>query len=177
MCAFCDHQREVIARDFDVVIGPDYDAVKHDVPWHDFGYNSWWGWLRANAWLWSLAPAIDGAVGAISALRDRGHRPQLLTAKPAWAEPQVWKWLSRWNPRFDSVQFCGVDEPKSVKSDADVLIDDRVDVVQEWVRSDSSRMAVLFGQFWNQDFAPEPRIVRVNSWTGALQVIREMEDA
>lgn len=177
MCKFCEHQAEVIFNDFHIALSDNYDAVKTEVPWKDFGYTSWWNWLRAHAWLWALAPAEEGAVGGIARLRAQGHRPQLLTAKPEWAEAQVWKWLSRWQPRFEGVQFCGVDEPKSVKSDADVLIDDRVDVVEEWVQSDSSRFGVLFRQPWNSDYLPQDRIIVARGWPAVLDAIDILEDA
>ena len=51
----------------------------------------WFEWLRTKDWLWAGFDAIDGAVGGIQTLRDRGHFVEAITHKPAWAE---WRFSS-----------------------------------------------------------------------------------
>lgn len=153
----------------------DHNLVKH-FDWSYYGYSSWWEWLQERAKLWATAPAIDGAIGGIRALRAAGHRPQCVTAKPTWAEPQVWRWLGRWQPAFESVHFVPVDEPKSVATDADVLIDDRASNCAEWVNSDSTRFAVLFDQPWNDAVRDcGPRTFWAADWPAVLDIVADLE--
>jgi len=150
-------------------------------PWHEYGYDHWFDWLKDRDWLWGLFPAIPGAIANIRAMRfDDGHYVECLTAKPVWAEPQVWKWLGRWRPAFQVVTIAGSGDSKAELSIADVLIDDRADNCFDWLDSDSERFAVLYDQPWNRDVrtgAPgQDRLVRASSMDEVREVVRQMEE-
>lgn len=173
---------DAMYREFDVYI------LKEDIttwddnqvklfPWKDYGYKSWWDWMQKREWLWANFDAVPGAVGGISALRGAGHHVELLTAKPEWAEHNVWKWLGLWRLPVTSVRIVGVNDTKHAVSDADILVDDKPSNIQGWVDSDDTRLGVLFDQPWNRDMEIGERMVRVASWHGVQETVRMMEDA
>lgn len=176
---FVPHIARCIWTEFAVKIdATKWDSVETDMDWRAFGYKSWWEWLKARDWLWALAPAIPGSIGGIQWLRANGHRPELLTAKPSWAEPQVHRWLGRWRPAFERTNIVEVKASKPAMSDADVLVDDRLPNCEAWVASDPTRFAVLYAQPWNEDFvlAPAARIVRAHGWPAVLTTIETLEE-
>lgn len=157
----------------------DHNPVK-DFPWQRYGFKDWWAWLRRRDWLWGNAPAIDGALGGILRLRAEGHQPELVTAKPDWAEPQVWRWQSKWQAPFRRIIVTDIEEPKHVASDADVLVDDRVTSCVSWVQNDPSRFAICFERPWNVEdgfAAVQPRLFYARDWHDVLRTIKELEDA
>lgn len=178
MIDFVPHLARCVRTEFGVEMDDTkWESIETAVDWRAYGYKSWWSWLKQRDWLWALAPAIPGSIGGVQWLRANGHRPELLTAKPDWAEPQVHRWLGRWRPSFERTNIVGVKANKPSCSDADVLIDDRVQNVEQWVKSDDSRTAILFGQPWNQDWDPQPRIIRASGWQATLEAVRLLEDA
>ena len=145
-------------------------------PWKDYGYKSWWEWLRERDWLWATFPAIPGAIGGIHALRKQGYYVECLTSKPEWAEAQVWRWLGRWRPAFQQVTIVDMDHPKHEASDADILIDDKYENVANWVTSDLERFGILYDQPWNRHYELPERVVRVSTWHGVLEVVALFEE-
>ena len=91
------------------------------------GYASWWDWLRDRDWLWSTFPAVEGAIGGIKRLRAAGHYVECVTSKPEWAEFNVWKWLGKWRPAFNQVTIVNTGQSKLDFTDADVIVDDKLD--------------------------------------------------
>jgi 5'(3')-deoxyribonucleotidase len=144
-------------------------------PWKDYGYKSWWEWLRDRDWLWATFPAVPGAMGGIHALRAKGHYVECLTSKPDWAERQVWAWLTKWKPAFQQVTLAKLDEPKHTLSQADILIDDKFSNITDWVDSAEDRLGILFDQPWNRFEQLPERVVRVVTWQGVLETIELME--
>lgn len=178
MIDFVPHLARCIWTEFGVDMdSTKWESIESAIDWPRYGYKSWWSWLKSRDWLWALAPAIPGAIGGVQYLRANGHRPELLTAKPSWAEPQVHRWLGRWRPAFERTTVVEVKARKPECSDADVLVDDRESNVQQWVQSDESRTAVLFNQPWNEDAEDHPRIVRAFGWLDVLDAIGHLEDA
>lgn len=124
------------------------------------GY-SWWTWLKNREWIWATFPAMPGAIGYIERLRSDGHYLELLTNKPRWAEHNVWKWLGKWRPAFNTVTIVeGGSKPSPVDgtnvgnkkidfSAADILVDDKPQNCQEFI--DAGRHAILFARPHNQD--------------------------
>ena len=66
---------------------------------------SWWSWMEDRAWIWAGFPAVDGAIGSLERLRRDGHYLECITSKPKWAEYNTWRWLGRWRPPFQRVDF------------------------------------------------------------------------
>lgn len=169
-------------REFDVIISKE-DVTTWDnnpvklFPWKDFGYKSWWDWMRQRDWLWATFPAVPGAIGGINAIRERGHYVECVTSKPTWAEPQVWKWLGRWRPPFQNVTIVDLDHPKHTVSQADILVDDKWENVVDWVKSADDRFGILFEQPWNraQPLATE-RMVRATDWSAVLDIVGIFEE-
>src|SRR6266542_1595805 len=150
----------------------DKNPVK-EFPWKDYGYDSWWDWMQKRDWLWATFKAVPGAVGGISRLRSQGHSVELLTAKPEWAEPQVWRWLGRWRLPVDRVTLVGLKQRKVDRSDADVLVDDKPENCVEFC--EAGRRAVLFGQPWNESFlfADYSGMGYADDWSGVIRQVSE----
>lgn len=144
--------------------------------WKGQGYKSWWDWMQDRDWLWATFPAIPGAIGGIHALRAKGHYVECLTSKPAWAEHNVWKWLGRWRPPFNSVIITNLTQKKHEVSDADILVDDKPDNILGWVESSDDRLAIIFDQPWNRSMAVHERVVRAYSWDDVVATVAIMEE-
>ena len=145
------------------------------------GYDSWWDWLRERDWLWGTADAIDGAIAAVRTLRARGHYLEMLTSKPRWAEPQVWRWLGKWRPAFHRATIIDSSkrERKVDATDADVMVDDKFKTCEEFV--EAGRRAILFdpGNVHRQRVVGTG-IAHAASWSEVLEIIEiweEVEDA
>jgi deoxypyrimidine-specific 5' nucleotidase type C protein (NT5C) len=106
------------------------------------GYKSWWDWLRDREWLWATFPAVPGAIGGIKRLRADGHYVECVTSKPEWAEHNVWKWLGKWRPSFQQVTIVTTGEAKIDMTDADVIVDDKQETVQDF--RNNGRYGILF---------------------------------
>jgi hypothetical protein len=149
------------------------DGRNHEV-WKLLGYQDWWGWLRARDWLWGIAPAVPGAIGAITQLRAEGWRVEALTKKPEWAQFTVWKWLRDWRPPFHSVTVVPSAESKADWSSARILVDDSLKNCAEWVKSDPRRLAILFDRSGHNLKNRLPHtIILTQSWDETLGVLRE----
>lgn len=151
----------------------------------------WMKWMRRRDWLWSTFPAVPGAIGGIDTLRRRGVYLELVTSKPEWAENQVWKWLGLWRPAFNRVTIVGPYERKVDFTDADVLVDDKPQNVQEFL--EEGRRAILFSRphnmrIWNLPLRPvhptvenplaQPRVVRVtraDDWRSVVDLLSPKE--
>lgn len=124
---------------------------------------SWWDWMAERTWLWSNFPAVDGAIGTLDKLRRDGHYLELLTSKPKWAEHNVYQWLGKWRPPFQRVTIVGKDDVKADFTDADLLIDDKMENVNGF--SDDGRKALLFSRPHNRKEKNLRRgITRVEDW-------------
>jgi 5'(3')-deoxyribonucleotidase len=145
-------------------------------PWQDYGYKSWWDWMRERDWLWATFQAIPGAVAGVHALRAKGHYVECLTSKPSWAEPQVWKWLGRWRPPFQQVTIVDLEHPKHSVSQADILVDDKPSNIEDWVASAEDRYGILYRQPWNDDMVLPERASRALTWHGVLDTVALFEE-
>jgi len=153
------------------------DNVVKNFPWKDYGYKSWWEWLKQRDWLWATFPAVPGAIGGLNAMRSKGHYVECVTSKPHWAEHNVWKWMGRWRPAFQSVTIVDLEHPKHEVSQADIIIDDKPETVANWVASADDRFGILFRQPWNDDAVlPEERAVRAADWHQVLHVVDIFEE-
>jgi len=135
----------------------------------------WWAWWEERDWLWAKADAIDGAMGALRVLHQKGYRIELVTAKPDWARKGLNLWLSRWNPWYDAL-IIGPARPamnKTWVTNADLLIDDKPDNCKDF--TDDGRMAILFTRPHNLGFtASSIGARRAGNWRHALMLIDEM---
>ncbi len=139
------------------------------------GY-SWWKWLRQRDWLWPNFPAIPGAIGGLSTLRDDGHYLEIVTSKPEWAEYAVWKWLGKWRPPVQRVTIVDTNSGvfKSEVTDAELLIDDRNKNCQEFI--DAGRKAVLFmGQAHYKKTHHQWKGPSVKTWAETVDYVRELD--
>jgi len=131
----------------------------------DAGYKSLWAWLRDREWLWALFPAVEGAIGGIATLRARGLYVEAVTSKPLWAEHNVWKWLGKWRPAFQRVTVVNTGQSKLDFTDADLIIDDKLETCIEFV--EAGRQAIWFDRHDVQ--GPPPNGVwRARDWRGVI---------
>lgn len=137
------------------------------------GYRDWWDWIRERDWLWGTADAVDGALGGLRTLRNRGHYLELITSKPRWAEPQVFRWLEKWRPPFQQVTIINSQngDRKIDYTRADIVIDDKIQTCQDF--ADAGRMAVLFDPSLTHVDKDLPHIYYAASWASVLEVIDE----
>ena len=177
--AFVDGVLEAVNRDFDVKPA----LTREDVTGWNWGPElldpiigvSWWEWLREHAHLWGEKfKPVPGALGGLEHLRRAGHRVELLTAKPEWAEDQVFVWLGRYKPKVTTVTLVPVNADKTEWTDAQYLVDDRDKNVAEWVNSDKDRHALLFAMPHNRRYdVGVSRILRVDDWRDVLATIEK----
>lgn len=135
----------------------------------------WWVWWEERSWLWADASAIDGAIGGLRTLHQRGHKIELLTAKPDWARAGLSQWLGKWQPYYDRITV-GPARPamnKAEWSSADILIDDKPSNCIEFV--DAGRMAILFDRPHNQKESVPPPIPRAKNWGQVLTFMEQLE--
>lgn len=132
---------------------------------------NWWTWLREHDWIWPNFTAVDGAMGALRTLRREGHYLVCVTSKPKWAEASVWKWLGKWRPPFQQVIITSKEDVKADFTDADILIDDKIDNVVQWAKT--GRRAILFTRPHNLSYAvPEgANMIRAAGWSDVLNII------
>ena len=166
--SFTRHVLDAINREYGIIID-----IEEITDWNDNSLRSlkfykdggnWWDWMRDRDWVWAQCPAIPGAIGGIQKLRDAGHRVELLTSKPEWAEWVTWSWLKKWRAPVHSVTIhpFGSATEKWELSSADILIDDGLHNVVPWV--ESGRGAIIFDQPWNRSWEPEGSVIRATSW-------------
>jgi len=129
------------------------------------GYGDAWEWLRERDWLWAQFPAVDGAIGGVSTLRERGLFVEALTSKPKWAEPQVYRWLGKWRPAFQRTTIVPVGESKLDYSDADLIIDDRLKTCVEFL--EAGRQAIWFDRHDTGTKVPNGAW-RARDWDGVI---------
>jgi hypothetical protein len=136
-----------------------------------FGRGGFWGWMKERDWVWATFQPVPGAIGGIRRLRQDGHTIELVTSKPEWAEPQVWRWLGKWRPPVNRVTLMRTDEGTKAEAcpTADILIDDRPANCQSFL--DDGRMAVLFDRSNNRYVKG---MTRVRGWAGVLSYIRDI---
>lgn len=134
--------------------------------------HSFWKLLKDREWLWAGFPAIDGAIGNLGKLREQGHYLELVTAKPEWAEYNMYKWLGKWRPPFHRVTIVKVkdgDTPADRKvdfTDAEIIIDDKPSNCQDFL--DAGRKAILFTSHHNRGYLG---FQRANDWADVVKMI------
>lgn len=156
----CGGLRRTIQTEYGVEL-PEFDRWHIDEILFPVIGQPWMKWFRTRAWLWGTFPAIEGAIGTLDLLRRDGHYLELVTSKPTWAEASVYQWLGKWHAPFQRVTIVGPEDRKVDFTNAELLIDDKPDNVQQFV--DAGRRAILFSQPHNRTFT-DPRIQRVANW-------------
>lgn len=180
MLNFFPNVLDCFEREFD--IRPEFDGqpwgalavafTKHPA-FLDAGYDDWWGWLRERDWLWGIAPAVPGSIGGVKTLRARGHYTEMVTSKPEWAEPQVWRWLGKWRPPFEQVTISKPGVPKTEVTKAEVLIDDKLANCQDF--ANDGRTAILFDQS-GLVLAVKPESIHVaHNWADVLAIAEGLD--
>jgi hypothetical protein len=138
------------------------------------GYKSWWDWLKARDWLWSTFGAVPGAIGGIQQLRAMGCYVECVTAKPEWAEFNVWKWLGKWRPAFHRVTIVTNGQLKIDFTEADVIVDDKLETCRQFHAE--GRQAIWFSQA-KEGYPLETTDGRFKvawDWDHVLEYVREM---
>lgn len=186
----CVEKEYGVHYDYEQTLNWDKNSLKEaDV----FGEGrTWWEWLQERDWLWAQFPAVDGAVGGVQRLRQRGHFVEALTSKPAWAEWTVWSWLGKWRIPFNRVTIVPSGTRKCDVSGSEILVDDYNVNCTSW--AEVGRTAIMFTRPWNKDiharagvsascavpiagsFHSGGRIYRANNWTQVLDVVRSLEE-
>jgi 5'(3')-deoxyribonucleotidase len=131
-------------------------------------------------WLWTEGVSLglfryghmvkDCRVG-LQELTELGYKLKVVTHRPAEAVNDTLDWISFY---MRDVPLAGIhifsnQEPKS-QVDADILIDDRQENVQEW--RETGRPAILFDRPWNQSYEHDPS--RAYGWNGVLDLLDEV---
>lgn len=181
---FTNYVLECIKREYGVEI-----PVLEITDWDDnplknatlFGPGkTWWDWLMTRDWLWAKCPAVEGAIGGLQTLRDMGHRLELLTSKPLWAEWVVWAWAGKWRPPVHGITIADhtAKQAKHDLTDALLLVDDAIHNVAPWTAT--GRSAILFDRPWNRNLPADQigrvprRIFRAHDWAGVVRLVKEM---
>jgi hypothetical protein len=158
-----------------------WDDPKTFKGFEGFGKGGFWGWMRERDWVWATFQPVQGAIGGIRRLRQAGHVIELVTSKPEWAEPQVWRWLGKWRPPVNRVTLIQTEKMTKAKAcpEAAVLVDDKVANCVDFVESD--RFAVLFDRPQNRGFDENEnqgplfkgkwKIERAHGWEDVLGLI------
>lgn len=142
---------------------------------------TWWDWLRDRDWLWSTFPAIEGAIGGISMMRQSGHFVECVTSKPDWARWITWDWLGKWRPDFDRVTIVPTMGEKRRYTPAQILVDDALMNVLPWVQDTRypGRVAILYRQPWNRSFEPgdNSSVLPAEGWNEVLRHVDYLASA
>jgi len=129
-----------------------------------------WDLLKRREWLWAGFPPIDGAIGSVWKLRQKGHYMELVTSKPIWASHNMYKWLGRYRPAFQRVTIVDKDDRKVDFTDADVLIDDKPANCEGFI--EEGRKAIMFTSHHNMSYQTFLNgMERADDWSDVLGVI------
>lgn len=165
--------RQVIRKEYDIDL-PEFVSWDLNQWLKPILGEPWMKWMRRRDWLWPTFPAIDGAIGGISTLRQRGYYLEIVTSKPEWAEAGVFEWLGKWRPPVHRVTIMSGDTRKVDVTDADLIIDDKPENCQGFV--DERRLAILLDRPHNRRYTTPRGIVRAVGWAEVLEQIRLVEE-
>lgn len=122
-------------------------------------------------------PWYEGAADFCQDLIRDGHNVMVLTApydSHTWVAERF-EWL-RGIFDHNEVIFCPSDHKRRVR--ADVLVEDRADIVREWAIHHPKGLAILVDRPWNQDslgllphLAP-PNVTRVRTYAEILELVK-----
>ncbi len=130
--------------------------------------DEFWDWARdlgeGRSLFRDLRP-FDGAIESIRALEAAGHDPVVITAKPRWAVPDTFGWLS--DVGFPTREVHVTDDKWHV--DCDVYIDDAPHVLASYVQHRPEALILRFVRGWN---VPVTGTTNVESWDA---ILREVE--
>jgi len=134
---------------------------------------NWWKWLRERPWIWSeVFGPVNGAIGGIERLRREGYYLEIVTSKPQWAEPSVWRWLGKWRlpvQRVTIVDHADKDLRKVDVTDARVIVDDKPENVQGFL--DEGRRGIIFDRPHNRSIAL-PGAERAKDWSDVYAMVK-----
>ena len=165
--------RHAVETEYGVVVPPFSKWEMHDVLDPIIG-KSWWKWMRERDWLWPNFPAMKGAIGGLTKLRDAGHYVEIVTSKPEWAEFSVWKWLGKWRPPVQRVTIIGMKERKIDRTEADILVDDKPENVIPF--AEDNRIGILFDAMHNQGSCKTPGMFRAVGWDSVIRLVQLEEE-
>lgn len=130
-------------------------------------------------WLWSEGVARGlfryghmrtGCRVGLEKLVAMGYDIMIVTHRPKSAIDDTMDWITLF---FKDIPISGVyilyrGESKTV-ADADILIDDKPENIDEWVST--GRRALLFDRPWNQRYRVSPLAERVVGWEGVVDAL------
>jgi 5'(3')-deoxyribonucleotidase len=136
-------------------------------------------------WIWSkgvelglfrYGHMVKGARIGLQALASAGHKLEVVTHRPANATTDTLDWVSLY---FKDIPLNGFKmltngESKNV-STADVLIDDKMENINDWCESD--RPAVLFDQPWNHQYIPPLFAHTALDWPDVVKAVKDIGSA
>jgi 5'(3')-deoxyribonucleotidase len=121
---------------------------------------------RDPIFYYDLKP-VQGALSGLMYLVGRPNMEVMIaTAAPLDAPASFHgkvAWMEKHLPQFDMKRFVCI-QKKSLL-DADILIDDALHNVEDWVASDPKRKALLYDAPWNKELPRHSRITRIKGWT------------
>lgn len=173
ICDFSQGLRDSVYREFGVAVDPFTEWALGPILDPILG-QSWWEWLEERPDRWVNFPPLPGAIGGIAQLRRDGHYLECVTAKPEWAEFIIWEWFGIHHPAVQRVTIVDLNTAKTDATDADLLVDDRPEYVQQFV--DDGRQAILFDRSHNMAVPTPEGAFRAKGWKSVIELIR-MEEA
>ena len=111
-----------------------------------------WDWLWKEGLkegLFRYGHVVKGGVVGVRALAAAGHELYAVTHRPVSTITDTHEWLDFMKLPFTKRFILTDGRPKSTVK-ADILIDDKIQNVQDWV-CDTGRRAILYTQRWNRE--------------------------
>jgi uncharacterized HAD superfamily protein len=128
---------------------------------------AFWKWARANADRPSIFRHLEpypDAIETLCALRDRGHRVVILTAKPRWAIPDTLRWIADHELPTEEIHI----RYRKYRVECDVYLDDSPIVLPDLVRHRPDAAVCRMIRPWN---APVEGAVDVHDWRTFMEFV------
>jgi 5'(3')-deoxyribonucleotidase len=167
-----------VALDFDGVICSLREGIRKYHPCSDSEYR-----LPAGAYAAMIkclknplfyvedCPPIEGAIAGMRELLARGDDVVIVTSSASSSAPQSYegkiRWLAKWIPEFNLNNV--VTATRKYLVDADVLVDDRQQNIEEWAAR--QRAAIVVDYPWNANLAESVHIQRCCDWGAIVSAI------
>lgn len=140
-----------------------YDALLTHTHFEDMvEFNDWFS--RAGGW--RNMPWVPGSRGGLDGCVARGHRIDLVTARPDCAKQDTLRWFETWIPKGTTLYFT--DQKHEVP--CDLYIDDTKHVIESLVAN--GKKAVIFDQPWNRHtINTAGSTVRAGDWHQVVEIV------
>jgi 5'(3')-deoxyribonucleotidase len=130
-------------------------------------------WLKEDGFFDDLEP-MPGAIEGFNWLRERGHDVIVATAVVDGAMHAFdgkRAWMKKNFPDWDIKNFVACSRKGLI--DGDILIDDGLHNVNDWITSSKfNREALIFDARWNRQYASDTRTFRVFDWSEIVEFFK-----